>query len=167
MSDTGFVSHCLELLSPLGSTSSRRMFGDHALYIDGLCMALIIQDTLYLKTDDASRALFERSGCQPFTYTAKNKEIHSLGYYTAPDEAMESPAEMTPWARRALAAAVAARAKAPARKKPAAAKAPTRRPAAKKAPASKVAAKTVPAKKKAAATKATVGRAAAKKAGKP
>jgi len=60
MSDTGFVSHCLELLSPLGSTSSRRMFGGHALYIDGLCMALIISDTLYLKVDDASRAVFER-----------------------------------------------------------------------------------------------------------
>ncbi len=131
MSDTGFVSHCLELLSPLGSTSSRRMFGGHALYIDGLCMALIIQDTLYLKVDDSSRALFERSGCTPFTYTAKGDAIHSLGYYTAPEAAMESPAEMTPWARRALAAAVAARAKAPPKKK-AAAKVPAKKPAARK-----------------------------------
>ena len=136
MNDSGFVSHCLELLSPLGRTSSRRMFGGHALYIDGLCMALIIQDTLYLKADDTSRALFERAGCKPFTYTAKNQEIHSLGYYTAPDEAMESPAEMTPWARRALAAAVAARAKAPpAKKKSAVAKAPAKKVAAKKAAA--------------------------------
>ena len=142
MNDSGFVSHCLELLSPLGRTSSRRMFGGHALYIDGLCMALIIQDTLYLKADDTSRALFERAGCKPFTYTAKNQEIHSLGYYTAPDEAMESPAEMTPWARRGLAAAVAARAKAPPKKKAVAKKAP-----AKKAPAAKVPAKKVAAKK--------------------
>ena len=142
MNDSGFVSHCLELLSPLGRTSSRRMFGGHALYIDGLCMALIIQDTLYLKADDTSRALFERASCKPFTYTAKNQEIHSLGYYTAPDEAMESPAEMTPWARRGLAAAVAARAKAPPKKKAVAKKAP-----AKKAPAAKVPAKKVAAKK--------------------
>ena len=134
MNDSGFVSHCLELLSPLGSTSSRRMFGGHALYVDGLCMALIIQDTLYLKVGDDSRALFERAGCKPFTYTAKNQDIHSLGYYTAPDEAMESPAEMLPWARRGLAAAVAARAKAPpAKKKPAA--------GAKKVPAKKVVAR--------------------------
>jgi DNA transformation protein and related proteins len=129
MSDSGFVSHCLELLSPLGRTSSRRMFGGHALYIDGLCMALIIQDTLYLKVDDAHRALFERAGCRPFTYMMKNKDIHSLGYYTAPEEAMESPAEMAPWARRGLAAAVAARAKAPAKKKPASAKAPAKKAA--------------------------------------
>jgi DNA transformation protein and related proteins len=138
MSDSGFLSHCLELLSPLGGTSSRRMFGGHALYIDGLCMALIIQDTLYLKVDDTHRALFERAGCKPFTYTTKKMDIHSLGYCTAPDEAMESPAEMLPWARRALAAAVAARAKAAA--KPIAKKAPAK-PAAKKAAVKKPAAR--------------------------
>ena len=113
MNDSGFVSHCLELLAPLGRTSSRRMFGGHALYIDGLCMALIIQDTLYLKVSDDTRAQFERAGCKPCTYAGKNDEVHVMSYYTAPEEAMESPAEMTPWARRALAAAVAARAKAP------------------------------------------------------
>ena len=161
MSDSGFVSHCLELLSPLGRTSSRRMFGGHALYIDGLCMALIIQDTLYLKVDDTHRALFERTGCKPFTYTAKNLEIHSLSYYTAPDEAMESPAEMLPWARRALGAAVAARAKAPPAKKKAAAKVPAKKAAAKtaapgKSPATKTAAR-----------KAAAGKSAAKKATKP
>ena len=140
MNDSGFVSHCQELLSPLGRTSSRRMFGGHALYIDDLCMALIIQDTLYLKVDDTHRALFEQAGCKPFTYAGKNDEVHVMSYYTAPDEAMESPAEMTPWARRGLAAAVAARAKA-APKKP------------KGAPAKKVAAKKV-APKKAVARKA-------------
>lgn len=140
MNDSGFVSHCLELLSPLGRTSSRRMFGGHALYIDGLCMALVIQDTLYLKVDDTSRPLAERAGCRPFTYATKAGERHALGYYTAPEEAMESPAEMTPWARRALAAAVAARAKAPGRKKAAVKKAPAKT-VAKKAPARKATAK--------------------------
>jgi DNA transformation protein len=140
MPDSGFVSHCLELLSPLGRTSSRRMFGGHALYVDGLCMALIMGDMLYLKVDDAHRADFERANCKPFTYTAKDTEVHSLNYYTAPEEAMESPAEMVPWARRALAAAVSARAKAPsARKKTAAAKAPATKVAAKKAVAKKAA----------------------------
>jgi DNA transformation protein len=177
MNDSGFVSHCLELLGPLGRTSSRRMFGGHALYIDGLCMALIIQDTLYLKVDDTSRPLLEREGCRPFTYDTKTGERHALGYYTAPEAAMESPAEMMPWARRALAAAVGARAKAPGKKK-AAAKAPAKKPApAKKAPAKAAAAKKTPAKaaakkaapaKKAAVTtaagKAPARRAAARKA---
>ena len=165
MSDTGFVSHCLELLSPLGSTSSRRMFGGHALYIDGLCMALIISDTLYLKVDDTSRALFERAGCKPFTYAGKKDEVHVMSYYTAPEEAMESPAEMMPWARRGLAAAVAARAKAPAKKK-AAAKAPAKKVAAKKVAAKKVVAKKAP-PAKVAARKTVPAKAAARKTAKP
>jgi DNA transformation protein and related proteins len=155
MNDSGLVSHCLELLSPLGRTSSRRMFGGHALYSDGLCVALIISDTLYLKVDDTHRALFERAGCKPFTYAGKNDEVHVMSYYTAPEEAMESPAEMMPWARRALGAAVAARAKAP--KKKAAAK----KAAVEKAPARKVAAK------KAVARKAAVRKPAARKTAKP
>ncbi|MFL6697828.1 MAG: TfoX/Sxy family protein [Vitreoscilla sp.] len=163
MSDTGFVSHCLELLSPLGRTSSRRMFGGHALYIDDLCMALIIQDTLYLKVDDTHRALFERAGCRPFTYAGKHDEVHVMSYYTAPEEAMESPAEMLPWARRGLAAAVAARAKAPAKKKKAAT--PAAKVAAKKAPGKKAAA-AAPAKR-AAAAKAAAKKPAAKRAAKP
>ncbi len=32
----------------------------------------------------------------------------SMGYYSAPDDAMESPALMAPWARRALQAALTA-----------------------------------------------------------
>jgi len=148
MIDKGFVNHCLELLSPLGGTSSRRMFGGHALYIDGLCMALIIQDTLYLKVDDTNRAQFERAGCRPFTYAGKNDEVHVMSYWTAPEEAMESPAEMLPWARRGLAAAVAARAKAPpARKKPAAKKAPAAEAPAVKVLATKTAAKKAVARK--------------------
>ena len=144
MNDSGLVSHCIELLSPLGHVTTRRMFSGRALYIDELCMALILRDTFYLKVDDAHRALFESAGCKPFTYDGKNGEVHVLSYYTAPDEAMESPAEMIPWARRALAAAVAARAKAP-KKKAAAAKTParkaaTRKVAAKRAPATQVAA---------------------------
>ena len=176
MSDTGFVSHCLELLSPLGSTSSRRMFGGHALYTDGLCMALIISDTLYLKVDDAHRPLFERAGCKPFTYAGKHDEVHVMSYYTAPEEAMESPAEMMPWARRGLAAAVAARAKAPPKKK-AAAKAPAKKAAARKVVAGKADAGPVASKKRAAkkaaparkavARKAAPAKAAARKAAKP
>ena len=170
MNDSGLVSHCLELLSPLGRTSSRRMFGGRALYIDDLCMALIFGDALYLKVNDDSRAAFERAGCRPFIYETKDGDHQALGYYTAPDEAMESPAEMIPWARRALAAAVAARAKAP-KKKAAVAKAPAKKVAvkkvaAKKVPPSKVAAKKSVAKK-AVATKAAVRKPAAKKTAKP
>lgn len=109
-----FVAHCLELLSPLGAARSRRMFGGHGLYVDDLFIAIIAFERLYLKVDMLTRAGFEAAGCQPFAYEAKGQPVTMNGYFTAPDEAIESPALMQPWARQALAAALRARATKPA-----------------------------------------------------
>jgi DNA transformation protein and related proteins len=113
-----FVNHCLELLGAVGSTRSRRMFGGHGLYVDDLFIGLIAYDRLFLKADAQTRAAFEAAGCQPFVYDGAGKSV-TLGYFSAPEEAMESPPLMQPWARLALAAALRARAlkpPAPARK---------------------------------------------------
>jgi len=108
MSADGLLDHCLELLAPLGHPRSRRMFGGHGLYVDDLFIALIAFERLYLKADDATRAQFEAAGCEPFVYEAKRKRV-SLGYWTAPEEAMDSPAAMVPWAKLALQSALRAR----------------------------------------------------------
>ena len=112
MPTSELVDHCLELLAPLGSTRVRRMFGGHGFYIDDLFVALIAGERLYLKVDAQTRPLFEAAGCVPFVYQASGKSV-SLGYLSAPDEAMESPPLMQPWARHALSAALRARAAKP------------------------------------------------------
>jgi DNA transformation protein len=103
-----FVEHCLELLAPLGAARARRMFGGHGLYVDELFVAIIADEVLYLKAGPATRAHFEAAGCTPFTYTGKGKPM-TMQFWRVPDDAMESPAQMLPWARLALQAAVAAR----------------------------------------------------------
>ena len=112
MPTSELVDHCLELLAPLGSTRVRRMFGGHGFSIDDLFVALIAGERLYLKVDAQTRPLFEAAGCVPFVYQASGKSV-SLGYLSAPDEAMESPPLMQPWARHALSAALRARAAKP------------------------------------------------------
>lgn len=104
-----FVEHCLELLAPLGPVRARRMFGGWGLYADGLFVALIAAERLYLKADAGSREHFAAAGCEPFTYSADGRSV-SLGYWTVPPEALDAPALMQPWARLALQAALAARA---------------------------------------------------------
>ena len=106
------VAHCLELLAPLGAVRVRRMFGGHGFYIDELFVALIAGERLFLKTDAQTRPLFEAAGCVPFVYDAAGKSV-SLSYFSAPDDAMESPPLMEPWARHALSAALRARAAKP------------------------------------------------------
>lgn len=111
-----FVDHCLELLAPQGAVRSRRMFGGHGFYIDELFVAIVADDTLYLKADAQTRGTFEAAGCRPFVYSARTGEM-SMSYFTVPDEAMESSHAMGPWARLAIAAALRARAARPAPKK--------------------------------------------------
>ena len=84
------------------------MFGCHGLYVDGQFVALIINELLYLKADAAARPAFEATGCQPFGYATKTGAHAVLAYWSAPDHAMESPAQMLPWARLAMASALRA-----------------------------------------------------------
>lgn len=117
------VAHCLELLGSLGPTRARRMFSGHGIYADELFVALIIADQLYLKADAETRPLFERAGSHPFNYQRKDGERAVMSYWTAPDDAMESPALMQPWARLAMASALrAANSKRPAAARKTAAK---------------------------------------------
>ena len=120
----GLVAHCTELLSVLGAVRVRRMFGGHGLYVDGLFMALIARDTLFLKADAVGRPPFEAAGCRPFGFESAQGERTVPGYWSAPDEATESPAAMLPWARLALASAL----RAAAAKRPAAARKTAARP---------------------------------------
>ncbi|HVK32340.1 MAG TPA: TfoX/Sxy family protein [Burkholderiaceae bacterium] len=106
------VDHCLELLAPLGAVRARRMFGGHGLYVDDLFIALLAYERLYLKADEATRERFAAAGCEPFVYDGKGKAV-TLGYWTVPAEAMESPQLMQPWARLAIEAALRARAAKP------------------------------------------------------
>jgi DNA transformation protein and related proteins len=103
-----FAAHCVELLSPLGPTRSRRMFGGHGFYVDGIFLALTFGERLYLKTDAQTRPRFEAAGCEPFVYDGAGKQV-TVSYWTAPDDAMESPMLMRPWACLAMEAALRAR----------------------------------------------------------
>lgn len=120
-----FTDFCTELLSPLGPVRVRRMFGGKGFYVDDLFMALIDNGQLFLKTDDTTRERFIEAGCVPFSFDTKHGERVMTGYYSAPEDALESPPLMLPWARLALEAALRAanaKVKKSATKKPAAKK---------------------------------------------
>lgn len=113
-----FVGHCTDLLASAGAVRSRRMFGGRGFYVDELFVALIAGECLYLKADAQTRPAFEAAGCAPFVYEASSKAV-TLSYFSAPEDAMESPPLMQPWARLALDAALRARAAKPAARRPA------------------------------------------------
>lgn len=98
------IAWFMELLAPIGRIGVRRMFGGAGLYADGRIVALAIEGTLYLKADGLTRDAFAAAGGAPFVYAGKAKPI-TVSYWTPPEEAMDSPEAMRPWARLALEAA--------------------------------------------------------------
>lgn len=103
-----FADYCCELLGSLGEVQAKRMFSGWGLSVDGLKVAIIAWDRLYLKANAQTQPNFASAGCQLFEHEAKGK-TRRLQYYTAPDSALESHAAMQAWADLAMQAAVAAR----------------------------------------------------------
>ena len=111
-----FRDYALEQLAPAGRIVPRRMFGGIGLYLDGLFFALIDDDALYFKTDDANRPRFEKAGSRPFC-PFPDRPNHVMAYWEVPAEVLEDAEELRHWTREALAAALAARGKRSARRR--------------------------------------------------
>lgn len=104
-----YCDYVVDLLSPLGPTSYKFMFGGYGIYVDGLIIAIVAGDQLMLRADDENRPDFEALGIGPFQpYVNKN---HSMPFYTVPDEVMDDPDALLEWARKAMDATLRMKAK--------------------------------------------------------
>ncbi|HEY0840217.1 MAG TPA: TfoX/Sxy family protein [Vulgatibacter sp.] len=145
-----FVAHVLDQLEGLGSPTSRAMFGGHGIYVDGVIVGLVVNDTLYLKVDDRNRSRFEQAQGVPFTYHNKRTgQDQAMSYWTIPDHVLDDAGAMVEWGRTSLDASLRARekpaAKASSSRRSKSVDKPTAKPASKPAakPASKPAARVV------------------------
>ena len=102
-----FVRYVVELMQCLGEVRSKRMFGGHGIFLDGLMFALVIRSTLYFKADSRTAGDFAARGLRPFSYQKKGKEF-SMSYFEAPEEVLEDGEEMSAWAGRAYEVALRA-----------------------------------------------------------
>ena len=114
--NSDFADYCCELLASVGPVSAKRMFGSWGLSLDGSMIAIVSDrgagEKLWLKVNDETRGHFESAHCKRFSYNshkAGEAIVRDMNYYSAPEDAMDSVHAMTPWARLALAAALAAR----------------------------------------------------------
>jgi DNA transformation protein len=83
------------------------MFGGVGIYAGDLFFALIDDDTLYLKVDDANRARFEARAMEPFRASSPGGE--AMQYYEVPADILEDADALRPWAESAIDAARRAR----------------------------------------------------------
>lgn len=90
-----YVVH--DLLSSLKGMSSKAMFGGFGIYKDGLIVACIMGDELYLKVDDGNRADFERTESHPFVYVSPKGKEMPMGYWSVPAEILEDHHRLAEW----------------------------------------------------------------------
>ena len=104
---SAYLDYVRDQLSGLGGVTSRRMFGGAGLYCDEFFFALVDNDTLYLRVDDSNRADFTTRAMGQFRPYPESPQL-STTYYETPADVLEDAAELVAWARRSVAAAMAA-----------------------------------------------------------
>jgi DNA transformation protein and related proteins len=109
----GFKDFVKDLLADFGPVTIRNMFGGAGIYADDVMFAILVDDTLYLKADEASRRAFETEGMGPFTYEPAGKGPIAMPYWEVPPRLLEESEELASWAREAHRIAQASKAKSP------------------------------------------------------
>jgi DNA transformation protein len=82
------------------------MFGGQGIFVDGMMIALVAGEVIYLKADAETIPAFEQQGLAPFSYATKNGEHTLTSYWRMPDRLYDDPEELARWARDAQAAAL-------------------------------------------------------------
>jgi DNA transformation protein and related proteins len=100
--DTDYIG---DLFAAFGQVTVRRMFGGLGIFADGLMIALVADDLVYLKVDEDLTAEFEREGMGPFSYATKNGRHTILSFWRMPERLYDDPDELARWAKRSLEAA--------------------------------------------------------------
>ena len=99
------IEYYQDLFADFGVISTRKMFGVDGLYCDGLFFAIVADDELWLKVDDASRDEFEAAGAEQYMFVMKGKPS-PIPYYRAPEDVFDDEASLEHWTKLALGAAL-------------------------------------------------------------
>ena len=82
---------------------ARPMFGGVGIYSGDTFFALIADDTVYFKVDESTRKDFEARGMGPFR--PFGDDGGTMKYYQLPEDLLEDPDALRPWAEKAIAIA--------------------------------------------------------------
>jgi DNA transformation protein and related proteins len=95
----GYRTYIVDQLAGVPALGTRRMFGGLGLYSGEWFFALIDDDVLFFKVDDANREDYVSRGMKAFMPFPGQP---SLGYFQVPEDVIEEAEELTRWARRAV-----------------------------------------------------------------
>lgn len=95
----GSKAFVAELFAGLGAVQIKRMFGGAGIYAEGVMFALLSDDVVYLKADDALKAELATA---PFSFGRATGEQVDTSYWRLPEDALDEPDIAAEWGRKAL-----------------------------------------------------------------
>ncbi len=104
VADRAYRDRVLPQLQQCAPVTARAMFGGWGLYNEGVMFALLADEQIYFKVDDANRPDFEAAGMVPFVYWKGDRPVQ-MSFYQLPESVLADPAELAGWLDRATAAA--------------------------------------------------------------
>src|ERR1700674_2920835 len=97
-----FQDHLGELFAPLSNVVFRKMFGGLGIFKDGLMFALVAEDALYMKADDATIPAYAAEGSGPFVYAGMRGKAMPMPYWRVPERLLDEPEEFRGMGRARL-----------------------------------------------------------------
>ncbi len=99
-----------DLFAEIGKIRIRKMFGGAGVYSGEDMFALLDDNVIYLKVDDALRDQLQSEGSTSFEWTNPTTgQTLTMSYVSLPENALDNPANAVAWARKALAVTIQTR----------------------------------------------------------
>ncbi|MEP9402251.1 TfoX/Sxy family protein [Sphingomonas sp. VNH70] len=102
--DDGLIEWVADGLAPMGTVTFRRMMGGATLYLDGTVFAIVLDDSLWFKSDAVADPAWDAAGCERFSYARKDGTVATMHYRRAPDAVLDDGDALLEWAALAVAA---------------------------------------------------------------
>jgi DNA transformation protein len=99
-----YLDHVIARLSRVTEVAYRRIFNGAAIYHHGVQFALAVNDQLYFRADEMSRALFQQRGMH--SLQPRGVSLQS-DFFQLPNQLLDTPDELRYWVRIAVEASSA------------------------------------------------------------
>jgi DNA transformation protein len=90
--------HVVELLSPMGPITARRLFGTWGLYLEDRIFGLMHEGIVYFRTGADTIARYVSTGSQPFLYRRSDGRSTVMQYHEVPAHVLADPDVACAWA---------------------------------------------------------------------
>ncbi|MDN3609593.1 TfoX/Sxy family DNA transformation protein [Vibrio ostreicida] len=102
--DKPILKDSMRLFDPLGRIKSRSMFGGFGIFSDDTMFALVVNDKLHIRADNALASQFKSEGLEPYIYKKRGFPVVTK-YFALTDDIASCPARAFEIAQNALAIA--------------------------------------------------------------